>query len=242
MAADLNRDELEGLVGAYALDAVDADEARQVERYLEDNAAAREEAGDFKEIASWLVTPTEEPPDLWAAIQRSLDPRPAASSVSRLEVARGNRSPRRLLAAAAALVIVATLAAALLSGGSTTTSDRARIVAAALAAQGRPGVREARLDSADGTRHVRVVYLPDGRGYLLGSNLPTLSRDRTYQLWAVVGRGTTQELMSAGVLGRRVDVAAFQLAGRVDAFAITAEATPGAHQPSTSPEVFGRLE
>ena len=41
--ADLQREELQALLGAYALDAVDADERDQIERYLDTDPRARAE-------------------------------------------------------------------------------------------------------------------------------------------------------------------------------------------------------
>src|SRR6202035_4691310 len=51
--------------------------------------------------------------------------------------------------------------------------------------------------------------LPDGRGYLVKSDLPSLSAKETYQLWGVVGG----QPISIGILGRNPGQVTFTFAG-----------------------------
>ena len=44
------------------------------------------------------------------------------------------------------------------------------------------------------------MVLPDGRGYLVQSDLPSLSAKETYQLWGVVGG----QPISIGILGPKI--------------------------------------
>lgn len=77
---DMNRSdayELDELLGAYALDAVDADEARRVEDYLAINPKAAAEVADHREVATMLAfTGMEAPDDLWDRIASELDDDP----------------------------------------------------------------------------------------------------------------------------------------------------------------------
>ena len=69
--------ELDELLGAYALDAVDPDEARRVEDYLAINPKAATEVADHREVATMLAfTGMEAPDDLWDRIASELDDGP----------------------------------------------------------------------------------------------------------------------------------------------------------------------
>lgn len=69
--------ELDELLGAYALDAVDADERHRVEDYLAINPRAAVEVQDHREVATMLAfTGMDAPDHLWAKIQRELDDAP----------------------------------------------------------------------------------------------------------------------------------------------------------------------
>jgi hypothetical protein len=70
--------ELEELLGAYALDAVEPDEAEQVERYLADHAEARAEVAQYRETASMLAfAGADAPSGLWHSIVAALEDEPA---------------------------------------------------------------------------------------------------------------------------------------------------------------------
>lgn len=67
--AELRREELQVLLGAYALDAVDDDERDQVERYLEADPRARAEVESFREAASMLaMSGADAPSGIWDRI------------------------------------------------------------------------------------------------------------------------------------------------------------------------------
>ena len=69
---------LDDLLGAYALDAVDEHERRQVEAYLEADPRARDEVERHREVAAMLAFSGERPPEgLWDRIAG--DPRRAAA-------------------------------------------------------------------------------------------------------------------------------------------------------------------
>ncbi|MBA3653719.1 MAG: anti-sigma factor, partial [Actinobacteria bacterium] len=116
--------------------------------------------------------------------------------------------------------------------------DRTRgIDAAILAATSNPQATRVRLASGDGRRHVDAVLLPNGSGYLVDNNLPTLPDGRTYQLWGVIGGAK----VSLGVLGNAPAKAAFAAKADVAALAITAERAGGVVASAEAPVVSGSV-
>jgi anti-sigma-K factor RskA len=97
-----------------------------------------------------------------------------------------------------------------------------------------PGHRVVSLESAFHTEVAQFVLVPDGRGFLVDSRLPTLPGSHTYQLWAIVG----SRPISLGVLGQSPGPASgpasFTMAGANNAsqLAITAEPTGGSVVPT----------
>ena len=73
MARELTPAELDELLGAYALDALDADERDAVEEWLARSPNARRDADELRETASLLAESAEAPPsDLWSRIEARL--------------------------------------------------------------------------------------------------------------------------------------------------------------------------
>ncbi len=256
MARELSTHELEELLGPYALDAVDDDEREQVEQYLERNAPARELVAEYRETAALLAHGgTEAPPDLWERIERTLEEEPPRLTIPPAAMAVARPSRRSVLmrrvavgvAAAAALLVVGALTVKVLQqddridelGQEAKTGS---VLAAADAASRDPHATTIRLSSTDGSREARIVYLPDGGGFLLDDNLAPLPADRTYQLWALMSDAQGARPISAGVLGRDPGVAAFRARGPVAGFAITEEQTPGVATSGNPAVVQGAVD
>lgn len=244
-----HRDELDELLGAYALDAVDGEERRLVEEYLAHNPRARAEVEQHREVATLLAySGAPAPEGLWDRIVGSLDdriPEPGPElakvlpmwppsgrpSVAAPEPAR--RPGRRLagsLAAAAAVVI------GLLSWRLVDTNSRlvdARSASATLETQFArlrtdAGARRAELLSSDGVRHTLAVVDRNGTGYLDGTTLGVLDSDHTYQLWGVVQTPDGDQVISLGVLGPQFDIAPFTVRqGTLVKLVLTEEARGG---------------
>lgn len=235
MAGRLTREELDSLLGAHALDADEPDEREQVEQYLAENPAARAEVDETREIMSLLVDLEEGPPSLWARIQAEIAPDASETNVrplARPERSRPRSTSRRVLgvAAAAAAVVIAVVGVVALRDD--TGTDRvAQLAQAAEDARSDPDARQAALADGDGVARATIVYLPDGTGYVTNKALEELPDDKTYQLWAVVDDARGPAVVSAGVLGPDVEVAAFRYDGPVRGFAISTEDSPGALAP-----------
>jgi anti-sigma-K factor RskA len=253
---ELTPAELDELLGAYALDALDADERDQVEAYVARTPAAATEVGQLQETAALLAHAGREAPDgLWARIEGALAEEPPGLRVAPLAFATAGpapppasvRSRRRRIAArvavvAAGLVVVASIAvSAVLHDEMDDQQGRLDRLSASMAHDGvaraahaatmDPAAHMATLASADGTRRARIVTMPDGTGYFMEHNLPALASGRTYQLWAMTGSRDTPTFVSVGVLGRRPDVTAFRTAGAPMGFIVTVEPMPGVVQP-----------
>jgi hypothetical protein len=238
MAGELSRKDLDALLGAHALDAVDPGEREQLDRYLAENPVARAEVDETREVISLLVDLDEDSPALWSRIEEEISGRPDATNVHPITAApKATRSPFRrralaLVAASAALVVGVFVVGELREdGGSRVADRRTQVLAAADQARGDPAAREAVLADLDGAVRANVVYLPDGTGYVVDTTLERLPQGRTYQLWAMIDDPTGPTAVSAGVLGRDIAVAAFRVDAPVRGFAISTERAPGALAP-----------
>jgi anti-sigma-K factor RskA len=102
--------------------------------------------------------------------------------------------------------------------------------AAVVAALDTPGHKVVNLDTPGHRQLAEFVLVPDGRGYLVTSDLPALSSDQTYQLWGVFGR----RAISLGLLGRSPGQATFTSAGSKSptALALTVEPAGGSSTPT----------
>jgi anti-sigma-K factor RskA len=254
---DLSADDLEALLGAYALDAVSDDERVQVERYLERSPRARAEVAELRETAAFLAhAGTDAPPGLWDRISGALgseqsgaEPPPSPVTVLRPAPSRRPGWAGRMAAAtgvAAAAIAIAVLAVQVvhqddrlehLEAGSTGPG----VLAAADSARRDPDARRVVLESGDGALAAEVVYLPDGAGYLLEDNLDRLPGGRTYQLWALVPGDDGPRAISAGVLGPDPGVTPFRFEGPVTGFQVTEEDAPGVESSRMPAVVAGEV-
>lgn len=256
MGRELSHAEVRDLLGAYALDAVDADEREGIEQHLPTCPPCRAEVADHREVAALLAAGWVPAPDgLWDRIAGELEESPPSMRMPAAPVPLGaarerarERSVWRGRWAAAAVAAVAVVGAVAFLGAKVVdTSDRVHDVAQSLtgaditrvadAAAARPGARTAALTSLDGHLSAEAVLLKDGTGYLVRSNLPPLDPDHTYQLWAVMGG----DKISVGVLGTSAGPVAFRASGDVAALAITEERAGGVIATQQAPKVVGAV-
>ena len=241
MSPDRYHDQVQELLGAYALDAVEELERRDIEAHLATCPRCRAEVAEHLETASMLAAATERAPDgVWDEISERLDERPP---VIDLEAARTDRGPRRQPWRWVSGAVAAAAVAAAVSLGVAVTeqqrrierleseADEAGLARAAAAAAVRSDARILTLTSESGDVRVEAVILPDGRGYLVEDNLQPLPADRTYQLWSLGGEAP----ISAGVLGPDPGVVAFTVDPSATGLAITPEREGGVVAPEHSP-------
>jgi anti-sigma-K factor RskA len=232
MNEPMNKPELDALLGAYALDALDADERAQVEEYLAANPVARDEVDELRESAASLalvpVADVEASPELWERISSNISEEPRAfTPLRRREERRRAMSPRVMtMLAAAAIVAIALLATqvVVLSGRDSNTGNLAAAFDHAVKQQ---GAVEVPLKQSSGAEVARVVLLPDGSGYLKNDRMHALPADQTYQLWALTGDPKQPTAISAGVLGAHPGAVGFHTNGDIHGFGVTIEKAPG---------------
>ncbi|GAA2126704.1 anti-sigma factor [Glycomyces algeriensis] len=232
--------EVHTLIGAWALDAVDADERRQVEEHLTECASCAQEAGELREAVWRLsdVTLAEPPAALrervLAEVRRT---RQEAPLVSEPEAAPkpARRVPRlrlprlRLAVGAAALAAVAAFAGvfatwAVLRPEESPTADRMTAVLEAPDA-------EVAYQEADGGGRVTVVASESlDEAVVVVSDLAAVDDDRSYQVWLVDEAG--QE--SAGVMDAGDSSATMWIdgLGDTDLIGVTEEPAGGSAAPT----------
>jgi anti-sigma-K factor RskA len=238
----MNADEMYELLGAYALDAVDDDERAEIEQLVAVDPRAAQEVRDHREVATMLAfSGTRAPEAVWDRIAASLGerapaPEPGPELAKVLPIAdRRARTRRRVivvLAAAAAALLVGVVGANLANRN--TNDPLAESVARARSA--RSTVTYSLAPTAGGGKTVEALVDDNGHGYLLGDDLPTIARDRTYQLWGIMGNG---KVISLGVLGSGPETAQFTIDGDLAKLAITNEIAGGVAVSSNTPLYVG---
>ena len=229
MRAPLSHEEIQELLGAYALDAVDDDERDVVDDHLTTCVRCRAEVSDHRETAALLAFSGEDAPTgVWDRIASTLDASPPRAPLeltrarprARQGAAWRSWRPTGVAAAAAVVISVLALGVALRGGGdgSPSVPDGPRVV----------------LTSGDG-RHSADIVVASGRGFVVNDNLPALPEGQVYQLWGRRG----DDVISLGLLGQDPETAEFVAGGEFDAYAITAERWPGVVSSQQQPVVAG---
>ena len=220
------------MLGAYALDAVDENERRSIEKYLQINPIAAREVDEHRETAATLAWSSMAAPEgLWDRIAGSLDehqpaPVPTGELARVMPMAEAVARRERRSSTTAWIVAAAAAAVALVLGVSTLRDDGGgapSLAQAMEAASEKSDSRVVEIASPDGAVAAKVVVDPDGHGYLAGQSLPGLASDRTYQLWGLIDG----KAISLGVLGHRPGYEMFSVEGNLTALMITNEAAGG---------------
>lgn len=235
----MNCSDVDELIGAYAMDALDEADAEAVREHLLECAVHAAEARGLRATAARLAASTEPmtpPPGLRSRILDAVGTDPAAAPVD-ITTGRARRLPappyqRWYLgaAAAAALIIVGLVAwnVVLLSRGDggndvQQLASRARIVTS--------------LEAQDVEGGGVVLYFPDEKKALVvGDGMRPLDpAESTYQLWEIDGgQPRSIGLMQADRTGHAVAVVPFE-GGQGQTLAITIEPPGGSGQPTTQP-------
>lgn len=258
MGRELTHTEVVELLGAYALDALEGDEVLAVERHARQCRACMAEITDHREVAGLLTPGWAKPPaGLWEKIVAALEEVPPPldlAPVIAMKPGEGRTAapapPKRRNVGMAIAAMVAVAAVTVVGFlGFRVADDNRRLAQLAVgqagqemqrsvnAALAEPRARRVALRSDDGTQTAEAVVLPDGTGYLVRSNLPGLTADKTYQLWALVGTSR----ISLGVLGTQPRISPFKMDGDVWALAITEEPAGGVETTRKAPVVVGRI-
>jgi anti-sigma-K factor RskA len=206
--------ELQDLIPAHALDALDADDALLLDGHLETCEECRRELDELRETTALLAfasKPLEPPASLRARILDAVadtTPAPAPARRARLAFLRGAFAGA-LVAAAVALVIGIALHS---------QQDETR------SAQVQPLVGS-----------VRGAVVRDGStGKLVLFDLPAPKSGHTYEAWLI---GSDKTPVPAGLFkgGKAVVVGLVGDAAKAKQVAITVEPSGGSQQPTTTP-------
>jgi len=221
--------EMDELLGAYALDAVDPDERRRVDDYLAGNPRAMAEVQQHREVATMLAyTGMDAPEGLWDRIVSTIEepaPAPGPELAKVLPIDSPRRSTRmasfgKWVAATAAAALLAVVAISVIDRNDGSSDPLQLAVEAARADR---DTRIAVLTAEGSTLEIEAVIDENGRGFLVADALPQLSRDQTYQLWGVVG----DDVISIGILGPNPELEPFTARVDLAALAITIEPAGG---------------
>lgn len=232
--------DMDGLLGAYALDALDDDERRAVEDYLASSPRARQEVQEHREVATMLAWSGMDAPDgLWDKISGSLEGRAEAPAENLGKVLSLREPKRRRMARTVGSWVVASAAAAAIAvvAVNVTRDDPPSDIRASAAEMfADPSLRHAQLANNDSLKVLAVVD-QDGNGFLRAEVLPNLGTERTYQLWGQVG----EQLISLGLIGPDPDLITFTAREDVTLLAITDEVKGGVISSQNQPVVAGAL-
>ena len=228
--------DLHTLTGAYAADALDADDRDVFERHLETCESCRVEVRELQATTARLAVGVSAMPP--AALRdrvlaevgrtRQLSPR---GDVVRLDQRRNRPWYRQPATAAAAVLLVVAVGL----GGLAVQENRQKADAERLAER----IAAVVVDPQRTVHTVPVahggtgtVVAADGIAVFHGSDLPQLPDGRSYQLWRISG----QESQSAGVLGRGGELTGVVTdLGPGDAVGVTVEPASGSSQPTSDP-------
>jgi anti-sigma factor RsiW len=237
----VSHEELQELLGAYALDAVDPDEAALVDDHLRECPRCRAEVAELREVAGLLGQSGSDAPDgVWDRIAASLaeSPPPLRLEVQRERRAERTRSRSFVVAiaavAAVVLVVLAVSVVSLRNHVNDLEQQRTDVAAAAQEALTANGSRIAHRSGDNGISAAAVVR-DNGQGYFLGSGLPPLDH-RIYQLWGATESG---QIISLGTM-TGPGVYAFSADPSVRQVMVTEENAP-VPAPTSQPIAVGTL-
>lgn len=225
--------ELHTLSGAYALDALTAEEAAAFRTHLAACPSCCEEVRELRAAAAQMgaseaVLP---PARLRTAVLEAADKTPQLRpKVTSIDSARSRRWMPKLLTAAAAVVLVA---GAVLGIGQIQNDDAGATLAAGVTQVFEaPDANQAVVETPQGV--LRVATSPSqGEMAVDTSDLAPLEGGRVYQLWAIVG----EEPISQGVLSDTKAGAHMDMPASGTQVAITIEPAGGSKLPTSEPIV-----
>ncbi|MDQ6613879.1 MAG: anti-sigma factor [Actinomycetota bacterium] len=225
MTDDLSHSEIQELLGAYALDAVDDHERAIIESHLLTCESCRVELDDHRRLAETLR-------------RHATRVSPLASTESNGSARTTNHiAPRsrlwRWAAPLATAIVVLLVGAGFVQGQIrydhlTATTARIERLQRAQLATADPAAVVTELRTPSNQPVLTVVNL-GGSSYVINGALPRLGRGRSYQLWRVDDTGG---IAAAATLGPHPDAAAFSLPASVTGFVLTVENTPTPSRPT----------
>jgi anti-sigma-K factor RskA len=241
-----DHEHIRSLLAPFALNALEEGDHQLVSAHIETCDACAAEVVDLLDTSSLLALGAHDaPPDnVWTKLQNAMTesttpaqsdlPQPVIDlTMERNKRRSGKRMAIRALTAAAAVLLIVVPVTRMSRPGTPTIDQLAASAAKA------NGSRTLDLMSVDKTKQKlgSVVLAADGRGYITLTDLPKLSADETYQLWAIIDG----KPISEGLLGPSPTIAAFNTSAKVAAIAISVEKSSGATAPTIGPIAVASL-
>jgi len=221
--------DLAGLTGLYALDALDGPLLEQFEAYLATSPDARAEVAEFRATAALLdgVVAQAPPPGLrdrvMAEVANTRQDAPVVEFAPRRDA---RRSRTRWLAVAAALLLIAALGGVLL--GRATAGPRTELADVL----DRADVRVVALHG-DGTGEASVVWSSSaGKAVVVGTSMPQVPEGKTLELWRIDGEHPTAVGTFAAASDRSVKVSFPVDLDGATGFGVTVEPKGGSKTPT----------
>jgi hypothetical protein len=245
----MSHDEASELLAVAALDAVDAETLAAIEEHAATCPRCQSELDSYRVVASALGNSVEELPEgLWNNISSQLWERTGdaeampplligetpANVVAIGSATRSSKRMRRALGAVAfaAAASIVVLAVSLSSAQNQVTNLQGALASKSAVQQAlrTHGHQIVELTSASKQRLAEFVMLPDGTGYLVKSNMPTLTGNDTYQLWGIVNGSP----VSIGVMGSSPGQVTFTMASSPapSELAVTVQSAGGSLTPA----------
>lgn len=231
----MEHEDIRELTAAYAVDALDPDDARAVEEHLRHCEDCRRELAELRDAAASLA---------YAAPPAAPPPRLRERVVEAARRERGDLVPLRPrwavpAAAAAAVAACAALGlglwAASLHGRLDQREQALHAQARAVAIVGEPGARRIPLSQGTGA----LVVAPACDAALVVSGLPEPPSGKTYEIW-VIEAGTPKPAGLFSAHGAGSVVALDRAVPDGATVAVTVEAEGGVAQPTGTPVVTGK--
>lgn len=221
--------ELHTLSGAYAIDALSAEEAAAFRTHLDACSACCEEVRELRAAAARMgASEALVPPDhLKARVLEAADRTPQLPpKVSPIAAARSRRWMPKLLTAAAAVVLVV----GAVFGVGQIGDDTVPLAAGVSQVFEAPDAHTAEVETPKGTLRV-ATSSSKGEMAVDTRDLAPLDPGHVYQLWAIVDGSPT----SVGVLEDKDAGASMDMPATGTEVAITVEPVGGSEQPTTDP-------
>ena len=232
-------DDLHGVIGAYALDALSEIERRQFEHHLERCSSCADELVGFRLTTSQLgeALPSESPPaslreQVLSAAQRTPQEAPKISR-QRREKSESSALVRWLSVAAATLLVAASGLGVVAYQSSQELNEFETNAASVAAVLNAEDASVAKAEIEGGGTGSLVVSEERGEAVIVTTDLAAPPAGKAYQLWAINADGAE----SKGLLDAEDDSGGKLMAWPDDAtaFGLTVEPAGGSSQPTTEP-------
>ncbi len=231
--------DLHTLSGAFALNALSAEEAEEFRRHLEACAVCRQEVRELQQAAATMGAGEAAPPPAYlkarvlAAADRTPQMPPRTSGGGTVVEVPPHRWGRRLMLAAAAVVLVVAAGVGITQLGNEPEAQQGLLAEGVVRVFQAEDAHTAEMpvEAAGREGRIRVATSPGLNEMAVDTDeLPPLDGEHVYQLWAVQG----EDMVPVTVLDR--EKGAFMEMPAADTeVAISVEPVGGSVQPTTDP-------